>query len=246
MDAMLDIAAQYKLVVVEDACQAHGAEYYSNKRQKWCRAGSLGDAAAFSFYPGKNLGACGEGGAITTNSEQVAASCRMLRDHGQSKKYHHEMEGYNGRLDALQAAFLSIKLKHLPTWTAQRQQCAGIYGELLADAGGQVGIPEVSRNGRHVYHLYVVRVADRERVIQQLDAAGVGTGIHYPIPLHLSNAYTHLRYRRGDFPVAERAAAEVLSLPMYPNLQKEAQAYVAAELLRLTAGERLDRLVAAR
>jgi dTDP-4-amino-4,6-dideoxygalactose transaminase len=231
MDRILELAAQHNLVVVEDACQAHGAEYYSRKEGTWRRAGSMGAASAFSFYPGKNLGACGEAGAITTNDENLAKTCRMLREHGQSKKYYHEMEGYNGRLDAIHAGMLSLKLQHLPAWNAQRRASAEQYGELLKAAGDTLVLPFVPEWSRPVYHLYVVLVADREAVQKQMDAAGIGTGIHYPIPLHLSQAYEKLGFRPGDLPVTEHAAAHVLSLPMFPGLSLESQARAAAALL---------------
>jgi dTDP-4-amino-4,6-dideoxygalactose transaminase len=231
MDPILELAATYNLKVIEDACQAHGAEYFSRNEQRWRKAGSMGHGAAFSFYPGKNLGACGEAGAVTTDDEQVARVCRMLRDHGQSKKYFHDMSGYNGRLDAIQAGLLRVKLRHLGTWNQQRREKAEAYGRLLAAARGAVGLPFVPHWSRPVHHLYVVRVKERERVQQQLTDAGIGTGIHYPIPLHLSKAYEGLSFRPGDFPVAERAAAEILSLPMFPGLPLDSQQRVAAELM---------------
>jgi len=231
MDAILDIAAEYGLLVVEDACQGHGAEYFSRREQRWRKAGSLGVAAAFSFYPGKNLGACGEAGAITTNSEQIARTCRMLRDHGQSKKYYHDMEGYNGRLDAIQAGILHVKLRQLPEWTSQRRACGSLYDTLLGRSGGMVTPPHVPEWSRPVYHLYVVRVSDREDIQKTLGAAGIGTGIHYPIPLHLSTPYASLGYQQGALPITERAAAEVLSLPMYPNLAEDDQRRVAAAVV---------------
>jgi dTDP-4-amino-4,6-dideoxygalactose transaminase len=235
MDAITELAAQYNLLVIEDACQAHGAEYFSRKRQQWCPAGSLAHAAAFSFYPGKNLGSCGEGGAVTTNDERIAAQCRMLREHGQSRKYHHEMEGYNGRLHAIQAAFLRIKLPHLKQWNDARRERARLYGELFAAAGDRIPLPFAPEWSRPVYHLYVVRVPERERLIKELEALGIGTGVHYPVPLHLSKAYDQLGHRSGDFPQSERACEEVLSLPMFPNLSMQAQQSVALELIRLVA-----------
>jgi dTDP-4-amino-4,6-dideoxygalactose transaminase len=231
MDAILAIAAEHKLLVIEDACQAHGAEYYSRREQRWRKAGSMGIAAAFSFYPGKNLGACGEAGAVTTNDEQIAITCRMLRDHGQSKKYYHDMEGYNGRLDAIQAGLLDVKLRHLPEWTSSRRANAAEYDDLFARKNGLLVAPYVPEWSRPVYHLYVVRVAERETVQRELTAAGIGTGIHYPIPLHLSPPYAALGFKPGDLPVTERAAAEVLSLPMFPNLTVENQRRVASELI---------------
>jgi len=238
MDAILEIAAEHQLLVIEDACQAHGAEYYSAKEQRWRKAGSIGAAAAFSFYPGKNLGACGEAGAITTNDELIARTCRMLRDHGQSKKYYHDMEGYNGRLDAIQAGLLHVKLRHLQAWTEARRANANEYDDLLGGAAGLV-VPYVPDWSRPVYHLYVVRVPDREAVQRALTAAGIGTGIHYPIPLHLSPPYAPLGYKHGDLPVTERAAGEVLSLPMFPNLSVENQRRVAAALIEAVAGSRI-------
>ena len=229
MDRILDLATQYHLIVIEDACQAHGAEYFSQKEQRWRKAGSMGQAAAFSFYPGKNLGACGEAGAVTTGDERVARRCQMLRDHGQSKKYFHDIAGYNGRLDAIQAGLLRVKLRHLPKWNEQRRACADAYRELFA-GDDTVILPFVPRWSRPVYHLYVVRVADRERVQHQLGAAGIGTGIHYPIPLHLSKAYGGLFYRAGDFPVAERVAAEILSLPMFRGLSLDSQRRVVSDV----------------
>src|SRR5271154_4209652 len=210
MDPILELARRYNLIVVEDACQAHGAEYFSQKENRWRKAGSMGHAAAFSFYPGKNLGACGEAGAVTTNSEEMARKMRMLRDHGQSKKYYHDVEGYNGRLDALQAGFLSAKMKHLPDWTSKRRQHAERYRQLFENCEGVV-LPYEPKWSKAVYHLYVICVAEREQLKDCLAAAGIGTGIHYPIPLHLQKAYATFRYKSGDFPVAERVATEVLS-----------------------------------
>jgi dTDP-4-amino-4,6-dideoxygalactose transaminase len=242
MDPILELAARYGLRVIEDACQAHGAEYFSRRQQRWCRAGSMGQAAAFSFYPGKNLGACGEAGAITTNDEQLALQCRMLRDHGQSRKYFHDLEGYNGRLDAIQAGILSVKLRHLTDWTERRRECAGRYDQLFAGAEHAVKTPVVPAWSRPVYHLYVVRVADRATLQSQLGSVGIGTAIHYPIPLHLSKPYEALGFRSGDFPVAERVAAEILSLPMFPHLTAESQRRVATEVLQsLTADENCSR-----
>lgn len=228
MDAILDLADRYGLVVIEDACQAHGAEYFSRKHNRWMKAGSMGRAAAFSFYPGKNLGACGEAGATTTNDEAIAAKVKMLRDHGQAKKYYHDVEGYNGRLDAMQAGFLSAKLKHLPHWNEKRRQSAERYRQLLGNCEGVI-LPYEPKWSKAVYHLFVVRVADREQLKDSLAAAGIGTGIHYPIPLHLQKAYATLPYKKGDFPVTERVAAEILSLPMFPGLTEAMQVRVAEQ-----------------
>jgi dTDP-4-amino-4,6-dideoxygalactose transaminase len=232
MDPILDMATTYNLVVIEDACQAHGAEYFSRKEQRWRKAGSMGRAAAFSFYPGKNLGACGEAGAVTTNDDHVARGCRVLRDHGSAKKYIHDIEGYNGRLDAIQAGILSVKLRRLAQWNAHRRECARRYDQLFAEASGAVMTPYVPEWSRPVYHLYVVQVAGREFLQEGLAAAGIGTGIHYPIPLHLSKAYASMKIGPGSYPVAEKAADRILSLPMHPHLTAEDQRRVATEMLQ--------------
>jgi dTDP-4-amino-4,6-dideoxygalactose transaminase len=227
MDPILDLAARYKLLVIEDACQAHGAEYFSRKQNCWIKAGSAGHAAAFSFYPGKNLGACGEGGAITTNDEGLARKSAMLRDHGQSKKYYHDIEGYNGRLDSLQAGFLRIKLRHLARWNEQRREAARIYDRLFEALGASVVRPVEADYSRSVYHLYVVRTRSRDELQKQLSEAGIGTGIHYPIPIHLQTAYASRGWKRGEFPQTEAAAEEILSLPMYAGLTEDQQRQVA-------------------
>jgi dTDP-4-amino-4,6-dideoxygalactose transaminase len=232
MDAILDLAHRFNLIVVEDACQAHGAEYFSRKQNRWMKAGSIGRAAAFSFYPGKNLGACGEAGAVTTNDGALAAQVRMIRDHGQAKKYYHDVEGYNGRLDAMQAGFLHVKLNHLAKWNEQRRQRAAEYKRLFEVAVSAANIPYEPSWSRAVYHLYVLRTDDREGLMAHLKNAGIGTGIHYPIPLHLQKAYLSLNYSRGDFPNTERAAATIVSLPMFPNLTSEQQARVVNEVQR--------------
>ena len=232
MDAILELAEQYRLIVVEDACQAHGAEYFSRKQNRWLQAGSMGRAGAFSFYPGKNLGACGEGGAITTNDAKLADSCKMLRDHGQAKKYYHDIEGYNGRLDAIQTGILSVKLKHLAGWNAKRRERAAEYNRLFAAAEAGVRTPYEPSWSRAVYHLYVVRTEDREGLMAHLGKAGIGTGIHYPIPLHRQRAYESLGYKVGDFPVTEKVASQIVSLPMFPNLTAEQQGRVVNEVAR--------------
>ena len=234
MDTILDLAGQYGLTVIEDACQAHGAEYFSKKLNCWMKAGSMGRAAAFSFYPGKNLGACGEGGAVTTNDTVLAGKISMLRDHGQVKKYYHNMEGYNGRLDAIQAGLLHAKLSHLARWNGQRRNRASEYNRLLAENEAVI-LPHEPAWSRAVNHLYVVRTADREGMMNHLKEVGIGTGIHYPISLHLQNAYAPLNYRLGDFPVTERVSAEILSLPMFPHLTAQQQARVAEEILAFTS-----------
>ena len=217
MDPILELAERYNLIVIEDACQAHGAEYFSRKENRWKKAGSMGSAAAFSFYPGKNLGACGEAGAVTTNDEKIARKVRMLRDHGQAQKYYHEMEGYNGRLDAIQAGILRVKLRLLPEWNQQRRQKALRYNELLHDVEETI-IPYEPTWSRAVYHLYVIRSRRRDELRKHLEAEQIGTGLHYPLSLHLQNAYRFLGFKQGDFANAERVASQVLSLPMYPQL----------------------------
>jgi len=223
MDPILELAELYRLTVIEDACQAHGAEYFSRKRNRWFKAGSMGRAAAFSFYPGKNLGACGEAGAVTTNDEAIAARIRVIRDHGQAKKYYHDVEGYNGRIDAIQAGLLRAKLNHLPQWNEQRRARAEEYRQLFEAIGNAVLQPYEPTWSHAVYHLYVVRTDDRENLMAFLNQQGIGTGIHYPIPLHLQKAYRHLAYGEVDFPVSEKAAREIVSLPMFPQLKAEQQ-----------------------
>lgn len=231
MDPILDLAERYRLIVIEDACQAHGAEYFSRKQNRWIKAGSMGQAAAFSFYPGKNLGACGEAGAVTTNDPTVAAKIKMLRDHGQAKKYYHNMEGYNGRLDAIQAGILRAKLPHLAKWNFQRRDHAAEYRRLLNLADCGVTPPYEPSWSKAVYHLYVVRVENREALMEHLNQAGVGTGIHYPIPLHLQKAYASLNYGRGDFAVTERLSTEIISLPIFPQLSRTQQTYVVDKII---------------
>lgn len=224
MDAILAVAKRHNLRVIEDACQAHGAEYRGK------RVGAFGDAAAFSFYPGKNLGAYGDAGAITTNSEALATKLRAMREYGQAAKYHHDFRGFNSRLDTLQAAILRVKLKYLSDWTAARQRAAAAYAVALKRVG--VEPPAQVSYGTHVWHLYIIQVGNRAKVQEQLAAAGVATGIHYPIPVHLQKAYADLGYKRGSFPVAEAAADRILSLPMFPELTQEQVDYVAENLKR--------------
>jgi dTDP-4-amino-4,6-dideoxygalactose transaminase len=228
MDPILELASRYNLIVIEDACQAHGAEYFSQKEGVWKKAGTMGRAAAFSFYPGKNLGACGEAGAITTDDEDLAKRMKKIRDHGQAKKYYHDIEGYNGRLDSIQAGWLSVKLRYLPKWNESRRSLAHRYHQLLASVKDSVVIPVEASWTRGVYHLYVVRVQDREALQARLGEAGIGTGIHYPIPLHQQQAYQHLGYKNGDFPVTECVAREIVSLPMFPQLTHSQQNEVVA------------------
>jgi dTDP-4-amino-4,6-dideoxygalactose transaminase len=235
MDAILNLADKYGLTVIEDACQAHGAEYFSKRSNRWMRAGTMGRAAAFSFYPGKNLGACGEGGAATTNDSDVADKMRMLRDHGQVKKYVHDLEGYNGRLDSIQAGILQVKLSHLDEWNSQRRELAQNYNRLLADNDAII-LPQEPSTSRAVYHLYVIRCGNRDGLIEFLKIKGIGTGIHYPIPLHLQKPYCFLNYSREDLPVASRVALEIVSLPMFPQLTTEQQARVAEEVYAFNGG----------
>jgi dTDP-4-amino-4,6-dideoxygalactose transaminase len=221
MDPIMEIAGKHNLVVIEDACQAHGALYKGKK------AGSMGLAGAFSFYPGKNLGAYGEGGAVVTQSEDMANKIRMIRDHGQAKKYYHDLEGYNGRLDAIQAGVLRIKLRRLEAWNESRRRNAALYDELLSSIPG-VTIPFQADFATSVYHLYVILVDDRDGLQKYLGEKGVGSGLHYPVPLHLQKAYASDGYKEGDFPVTESVARRLLSLPMFPELKKDQIEYVAA------------------
>lgn len=242
MDAILDLAGEYGLKVIEDACQAHGAEYFSRKRDRWVKAGSVGCAAAFSFYPGKNLGACGEAGAVTTNHPEIASTVRKLRDHGQAKKYYHDIEGYNGRLDAIQAGILQVKLRHLADWNARRREAASRYQALFSGVETDVVLPYEPEWSKAVYHLYVVRSARRDALRDELAKEGIGTGIHYPIPLHLQKAYASLGYRNGDFPVAERAADEILSLPMSTTLDQTQQQRVVEQVHRVLVSQMCEQV----
>lgn len=226
MDPLLEIAKRRGLVVIEDAAQAHGAEY------KGRRVGSLGDMACFSFYPGKNLGAYGEGGMVVTDNDDYRRTIRMLRDWGAEQKYHHVLKGYNYRLEGIQGAVLRVKLRYLEDWTEGRRSAAARYDEMLSGSG--IATPEAKDYARHVYHVYAIRTAEREKWQQALQAQGIQTGIHYPIPVHLLPAYADLGYHQGDFPHAERAANEVLSLPMYAELTAPMQQQVAAALIQLT------------
>jgi dTDP-4-amino-4,6-dideoxygalactose transaminase len=211
MDAIMAIAERHGLAVIEDACQAHGAEFDGRP------AGSIGLTGCFSFYPGKNLGACGEGGIVVTSDDDQASKLRMLRDWGQEKRYHHVLKGFNYRMDGIQGAVLRVKLRHLERWTEARRSHARRYSALLARTRNVVTPTEVTGR-RHVYHIYAVRTHDRDELQRSLLAEGIHTGLHYPIPAHLQVAHRDLGYRKGDFPVSEAAANEVLSLPMFPEL----------------------------
>ncbi|HZO88815.1 MAG TPA: DegT/DnrJ/EryC1/StrS family aminotransferase [Chthonomonadaceae bacterium] len=213
MEAILAVARRHGLKVVEDACQAHGAEY------KGQRVGSLGDVAAFSFYPGKNLGAYGDGGAATTNDPAIADHLRMLRNYGQRQKYQHDFLAFNSRLDTLQAAILRIKLRRMDAWNEQRRRAAAYYTCLLGEMG--LPTPYVAPEASHVFHLYVIRSRRRDDLVRALNARGIGAGIHYPVPIPLQKAYCNLDYQPGDFPHAEAACQEVLSLPMFPEITED-------------------------
>jgi dTDP-4-amino-4,6-dideoxygalactose transaminase len=230
MDPILEIAGRQGKIVIEDAAQAHGAEY------KGRRAGSLGEVGCFSFYPGKNLGAYGEGGAIVTNNAEYARIVRMWRDWGQSRRYYHDLRGFNYRMDAMQGAVLRVKLRHLERWTRARRSNARLYHEALANSG--VGLPAEMLYSRHVYHVFAIRTSQRDELLQSLAKGGVRAGIHYPIPIHLQPAYTSARYNEGDFPVSERMAKEVLSLPIFPELTKDQIDTVAAIVFSAMSVER--------
>jgi dTDP-4-amino-4,6-dideoxygalactose transaminase len=220
MDAIMEIAKRRNLVVIEDACQAHGAEYNGK------RSGSIGAMGAFSFYPGKNLGAYGEGGAVVTSDDEAAKKIRMLRDWGQEKRYHHVLKGFNYRMEGFQGAILRVKLRYLEQWTEARRARARDYDRLLA--GSAVQTPEQLAGRRHVYHIYAVRTPQRDALQQMLQNEGVQTGLHYPIPVHLQQAHADLGHKAGDFPHSEAAANEVLSLPMFPEMTATQAETVAA------------------
>jgi dTDP-4-amino-4,6-dideoxygalactose transaminase len=232
MDAIMEIARRHGLVVIEDAAQAHGAEY------KGRRAGSIGEMGCFSFYPGKNLGACGEGGAVVTNDAAYAHKIRMLRDWGCERKYIHEIKGYNYRMEGMQGAILRVKLRHLERWTEARRAHAARYGRLLQDCG--VRLPEVMPWARHVYTVYTIRGADRDTLQAELQQREIQTGIHYPVPVHLQPAYADLGYGRGAFPAAEQACEEVLALPIYPEMSG-AQVEEVGRTIAFCRLTRLDR-----
>lgn len=222
MDPIMAIARRHKLVVIEDAAQAHGAEY------KGRRAGSIGDVGCFSFYPGKNLGAYGEGGAAVTNDPDLAQQIRLLRDWGQDAKYNHAIPGYNYRMDAIQGAVLNVKMNHIEQWTEARRAVASHYDRLIAS--NHIGKPSPPPHCRHVYHVYAIQIAGRDKVQEALHAANIGTSIHYPIPVHLQKAYANLGYAAGDLPVTETVAKRFLSLPIYPELGPEQVAEIALKL----------------
>ena len=229
LDSIVEIAARHRLLVIEDACQAHGARYAGK------RVGGFGHAAAFSFYPGKNLGAYGEGGALTTNDDDVASIARSLRSHGESTRYLHKYVGYNYRMDGFQAAVLNVKMKYVDQWTDKRQACAELYRRLLHDA--EVRLPEDPAGAECVYHLFVAYVENRDRVRAELEKMGVQTAVHYPKPVHLQEAFAHLEQGQGSLPFTERASEQVLSLPLFPEMTEEQVSY-AAHCLSEAAGNK--------
>ena len=226
MDPIIDVAKKYNLKVIEDAAQAHGAEY-NNKR-----VGALGDIGIFSFYPGKNLGAYGDAGAVVTNDPDISNKIAMLRNHGRTKKYEHEYEGYNCRLDTLQAAILRVKLKYINSWNEARRNHASSYRKLLQNT--DIILPTEQKDNKHIYHIFAVRVANRDNLLNKLKNEGIGAGIHYPIPLHLQPAYRYLGYKAGDFPITEKCAREIISLPMYPELDEVKIKKIAEAISKFT------------
>jgi dTDP-4-amino-4,6-dideoxygalactose transaminase len=230
MDPILDIAARHGIPVVEDACQAHGALYQGRK------AGAMGAAGCFSFYPGKNLGAFGEAGGVVTGNASLAEKIRVMRDHGQHRKYHHSQIGWNARMDGLQGAVLSVKLKHLDAGNVKRRSHALLYDQLLGETG-EIIIPFEAPHGRHVYHIYAVRVRNRNQILQAMADEEITCAVHYPVPAHLQEAYHFLGCEKGSFPVAEACAEEFLSLPMFPDLTR-AQIHAVADELKLCLGGR--------
>ncbi|MBU2530980.1 MAG: DegT/DnrJ/EryC1/StrS family aminotransferase [Elusimicrobia bacterium] len=222
MDRILEVAKKYDLYVIEDACQAHGAEYRGKK------AGTIGDAGCFSFYPGKNLGAYGEGGAVVSNNEELTNRVKMIRNHGGIEKYRHSLTGGNFRMDGFQGAVLGVKLKYLDKWTEARRKNVEQYNELLK--GLPIQLPVELKHNKHIYHLFVIRTEKRDELMKRLNDNGIATGIHYPIPIHLQKAYEGCGWNEGDYPVAEKAAGEILSLPMYPELSGEQINYICENI----------------
>lgn len=236
MDHIMEIARAHGLFVIEDACQAHGAEY------KGRRAGSIGNAGCFSFYPGKNLGAYGEAGAVVTNNAELAEKIRMFRDHGQAKKYYHSIIGWNARMDGFQGAVLSVKLKHLPAWNQARRKNAQLYNDFLADVDDVIA-PIEADYARHVYHIYAIRTQNRDALIRALTEKEIHCCIHYPIPIHLQDAYKFLGHKKGSFPVAEKCAEELVSLPMFPEMRREHIEAVIKEISKIIVIHKDKRIV---
>jgi dTDP-4-amino-4,6-dideoxygalactose transaminase len=226
MGEIISIAQKHNIAVVEDACQAHGATYGGKK------TGSLGDIGCFSFYPTKSLGAFGDGGIVVTDSDEINKKIQMLRDYGRKDRYQHKIKGYNSRLDTVQAVILSAKLDYLDQWNQMRNEHAAYYFELLNGASG-ITVPVIKNDRTHVFQTFAVRVSDRDRVLDGMKDKGIGVLIHYPIPVHLQEAYADLGYKEGDFPVSEQVANEVLSLPMFPHMNKDQIEYVCASLKEL-------------
>jgi dTDP-4-amino-4,6-dideoxygalactose transaminase len=240
MDLIMAIARKHGLKVIEDACQAHGALYKSQSHKvakAQVKVGAIGDAGCFSFYPTKNLGGFGDGGMVVTNDESLYKELILLRDCGRKSRYEHVVLGYNSRLDTIQAAVLRVKLKYLALWNKMRRYNAGLYDKFLEDAAGVVR-PVIADYSEHVYHVYAVRLKKRDKAIDQLRASGVGVMVNYPIPLHLQRAYRELGYKKGDFPVAEKICREIISLPMYPLLEKNKIRYTAHILRKFAGGSR--------
>ena len=223
MDSIVKIAREYDLKIIEDGCQAHGSEYNGKK------VGSLGDVGCFSFYPGKNLGAYGDGGIVVTNNFEIAEIIRILRNYGQKIKYHHDIVGYNSRLDEIQAAVLRVKLKYLDKWNELRRLHSKEYNEFLSEISGIV-LPFSEENVKHVYHLYVIRCENRDAIQEKLSSKGISTGIHYPVPIHLQLAYTKLGYCKGDFPITEEYVKKIISLPIFPELTFDEVRYVSEQI----------------
>jgi len=226
MDEVLSLAGRYGLRIIEDAAQSHGAEYKTKK------AGALGDVGCFSFYPGKNLGAYGDAGCVVTDNIEIAEKVRLLRNHGREEKYHHIVEGFNHRLDTLQAKLLSVKLRYLEDWNKRRRHIAEWYKEFLRD--GPLKLPQEDKDSLHVYHLFVIQTDNRDALKKNLEEKGIFAGIHYPIPLHLQKAYAYLGYKAGDFPVAEKVSKKILSLPMYPELKKEEVEFICERIKKFS------------
>ncbi len=224
MDSILKIAKKNDLKVIEDACQAHGAEY------KGKRVGSIGNYGAFSFYPGKNLGGYGDGGAVTTNDEELSKKLKQMRNYGQTERYHHRYLAWNSRLDTIQAAILLVKLKYLKSWSKARLNAAKLYNKLLKDL--PVITPQIPEDSIHVFHLYVIRTPKRDLLSDYLNKEGIATGLHYPVPIHLQEAYKQLGHSKGDFPVSEKLSGEILSLPMFPELKESQIEYISETIKR--------------
>jgi dTDP-4-amino-4,6-dideoxygalactose transaminase len=233
MDAIVALGKKYNVRVIEDACQAHGAQY------KGRRAGSLADLACFSFYPGKNLGAAGEGGAVVTNNLEIAEKIKLLRNHGSAKKYEHQIVGHNFRLDSLQAAVLNVKLPYLDGWNEARRKAASAYSKQLSNLPGII-TPKTADENKHVFHLYVIQAENRDVLKDKLAEVGIETGIHYPIAIHLQEAFAYLNYKEGDFPISEALSKKILSLPMFPELQQQHVEAVISQLTNIVKSESLN------